>query len=163
MIFLAPGLLCSLKTCSGDLLLACAKSLQVGLTPVIISNSVEWLSLDDWQSERSSLLKMIEEWRGDWESRNVDAYARHYSRKFNADGQGYRDWVEHKRKINSGKSWIKVGTGNISMFRNPGKEEHVVVTFEQDYRSSNLSNQMKKRQYWIKEGGHWKIVFEGAA
>jgi hypothetical protein len=40
-----------------------AKSLQVGLTPVIISNSIEWLSLDDWQSERSSLLKMIEEWR----------------------------------------------------------------------------------------------------
>jgi hypothetical protein len=56
-----------------------------------------------------------------------------------------------------------VGTGNISMFRNPGKEEYVVVTFEQDYRSSNLSNQMKKRQYWIKEGGRWKIVFEGAA
>jgi lipoprotein-anchoring transpeptidase ErfK/SrfK len=34
-----------------------AKSLQVGLTPVIISNSIEWLSLDDWQNERSSLLK----------------------------------------------------------------------------------------------------------
>jgi hypothetical protein len=112
-----------------------AKSLQIGLTPVIISNSVEWLSLDDWQSERSSLLKMIEEWRGDWESRNTDAYARHYSQKFNADGQGYRDWIEHKRKVNAGKSWIKVGTGNISMFRNPGKEEYVVVTFEQDYRS----------------------------
>jgi murein L,D-transpeptidase YafK len=139
-----------------------AKSLQVGLTPVIISNSVEWLSLDDWQSERSSLLKMIEEWRGDWESRNVDAYARHYSRKFSADGQGYREWVEHKRKVNSGKSWIKVGTGNISMFRNPGKEEYVVVTFEQDYRSNNLSNQMKKRQYWIKESGRWKILHEGA-
>jgi hypothetical protein len=49
------------------------------------------------------------------------------------------------------------------MFRNPGKEEYVVVTFEQDYRSSNLSGQMKKRQYWIKEGGRWKIVYEGAA
>jgi murein L,D-transpeptidase YafK len=139
-----------------------SKSLQVGLTPVIISNSIEWLSLDDWQTERSSLLQMIEEWRQDWESRNIDQYARHYSHKFNVDGQGYRDWVEHKRKVNAGKSWIKVGTGDISMFRNPGKEEYVVVTFEQDYRSSNLSNQMKKRQYWIKESGRWKIVFEGA-
>ncbi len=139
-----------------------SKSLQVGLTPVIISNSIEWLSLDDWQTERSSLLQMIEEWRQDWESRNIDQYARHYSHKFNADGQGYREWVEHKRKVNAGKSWIKVGTGDISMFRNPGKEEYVVVTFEQDYRSSNLSNQMKKRQYWIKESGRWKIVFEGS-
>jgi murein L,D-transpeptidase YafK len=140
-----------------------SKSLQIGLTPVIISNSIEWLSLDDWQSERSSLLKMIEEWRRDWESRNVDSYARHYSHKFSADGHGYKDWIEQKRKVNAGKSWIKVGTGNISMFRNPGKEDYVVVTFEQDYRSSNLSGQMKKRQYWIKEGGRWKIIFEGAA
>ena len=140
-----------------------AKSLQVGLTPVIISNSVEWLSLDDWQSERGALLKNVEEWRQDWESRNIDHYARHYSQKFKADGHGYKDWVEQKRKVNVAKSWIKVGTANISMFRNPGREEYVVVTFEQDYRSSNLSGQMKKRQYWIKEGGRWKIVYEGAA
>ena len=140
-----------------------AKSLQIGLTPVIISNSVEWLSLDDWQSERSALSKMIEEWRGDWESRNIDAYARHYSKKFHADGQTYGSWLEHKRRVNAGKSWIKVGTDNVSMFRNPGKEEYVVVTFEQDYRSNNLSNRMTKRQYWIKEDGRWKIVYEGAA
>ena len=38
---------------------AIAKNLQVGLTPVIISNSIEWLSLDDWQSERSSLLHKL--------------------------------------------------------------------------------------------------------
>ena len=140
-----------------------SKSLQIGLTPVIISNSIEWLSLDDWQNERTSLLKMIEEWRQDWESRNPDQYAQHYSHKFNADGQNYQSWTVQKRKVNAAKSWIKVGTSNVSMFRNPGREEYVVVTFEQDYRSSNLSNQMKKRQYWIKEGGRWKIVFEGAA
>ncbi|MCX7149182.1 MAG: L,D-transpeptidase family protein [Rhodocyclales bacterium] len=140
-----------------------SKSLQIGLTPVIISNSIEWLSLDDWQSERTSLLRNVEEWRHDWESRNLEQYARHYSHKFTADGQGYQGWIEQKRKVNAAKTWIKVGTGNISMFRNPGDEEYVVVTFEQDYRSSNLSNQMKKRQYWIKESGHWKIVFEGAA
>ena len=51
----------------------------------------------------------------------------------------------------------------MSMFRNPGKEEMVIVTFEQDYKSNNLNNQMKKRQYWIREGGSWKIIYEGAA
>jgi hypothetical protein len=39
----------------------------------------------------------------------------------------------------------------------------VVVTFDQDYRSNNLSNVMKKRQYWMKEDGAWKIVYEGGA
>jgi len=45
----------------------------------------------------------------------------------------------------------------------PGKEEIAVTTFEQDYGSSNLSNRIKKRQYWIKEGDKWRIVYEGAA
>ncbi len=49
------------------------------------------------------------------------------------------------------------------MFRAPDKEDYVVVTFEQDYRSNNLNNQMKKRQYWVRENGTWKIIYEGAA
>ncbi|GAB2181873.1 hypothetical protein DLREEDagrD3_20960 [Denitratisoma sp. agr-D3] len=140
-----------------------SKNLQIGLTPVIISNSIEWLSMDNWQKERQSLLGMIDEWRKDWESRNTDKYAGHYARNFSADGQGKDQWVEQKRKVNAGKDWIKVETRNISMFRNPGKEDYVVVTFDQEYKSNNLDNVMKKRQYWIKEDGRWKILYEGAA
>jgi len=142
---------------------ALAKNLQIGSTPVIISNSIEWLSLDDWQAERKALLGMIDEWRRDWESLDVDRYARHYARDFVSDGKRLDAWLANKRKVNAGKQWIKVATHNISMFRNPGKDEYVVVTFEQDYQSSNLSNRMQKRQYWIKEGGRWKIVHEDAA
>ena len=141
---------------------AISKDLQIGLTPVIISNNIEWLSLDDWQSERASLLAKINDWRSDWETRDVARYASHYSPSFTSDGQNYQQWVQQKQKVNASKNWIKVGIDNISMFRNPGKEEYVVVTFEQDYKSNNLSNRMKKRQYWIKQDGNWKILFEGA-
>jgi len=142
---------------------ALAKNLQIGSTPVIISNSIEWLSLDDWQAERKALLTMIDEWRRDWESLDLDRYARHYARGFASDGKNLDAWIAQKKKVNAGKQWVKVKTENISMFRNPGKDEYVVVTFEQDYQSSNLSNRMQKRQYWIKEDGRWKIVHEDAA
>ena len=141
---------------------AISKQLQIGLTPVIISNSIEWLSLDDWEAERESLRKEIAQWRTDWESRDVERYLAHYAKKFQSDGQNLAQWSARKRQVGSGKSWIKVATDNLSMFRNPGKEEMVVVTFAQDYRSNNLANVMKKRQYWIKEGGRWKIAYEGA-
>jgi hypothetical protein len=36
----------------------------------------------------------------------------------------------------------------------------MMVTFEQDYRSSNLSNRTLKRQFWAREGGTWRIVHE---
>ena len=39
----------------------------------------------------------------------------------------------------------------------------VVVTFKQDYRSNNLTDTFRKRQYWIKEQGQWKIAYEGPA
>jgi murein L,D-transpeptidase YafK len=141
---------------------ALSKSVQIGLTPVIISNSIEWLSFDDWQNERSALNKKIDEWRSDWESKDVNRYLKNYSKKFQTKDQNLEQYADQKRKVNTGKEWIKVKLSNVSMFRNPGKEELVVVTFEQDYQSNNLSNQMRKRQYWIREDGAWKIVFEGA-
>ena len=142
---------------------ALSNKLQIGLTPVIISEQIEWLSLDDWDAERNALNAEIERWRGDWESLDTERDLTHYSKKFSADRETYSDWVRHKRQVNSGKSWIKLSISNFSMFRNPGKDELVVVTFDQNYRSNNLSNTMKKRQYWTKEGGKWRIIYEGAA
>jgi murein L,D-transpeptidase YafK len=142
---------------------ALAKNLQIGTTPVIISNSIEWLSLDDWQAERAGLLDSIEAWRKDWESLDTARYLSHYSKRFQSGNQDFERWSAQKRQVNAAKQWIKVGANNISMFRNPGKEEMIVITFDQDYRSSNLNNAMKKRQYWIKEDGAWKIIYEGGA
>ncbi len=144
-------------------LAAVAKNLQVGLTPVIISSAVEWLSLDDWTKEREELNKTIESWRADWESRDTDRLISHYSRNFKAGVVDLSQFSEQKRQVNASKEWIKIGVDNLSVFRNPGKEEVVVVTFEQDYRSNNLNNRMKKRQYWVREGKSWKIIYEGSA
>jgi len=140
-----------------------AKNLQIGLTPVIISNSIEWLSLDDWNKERNELNKTIDAWRVDWESRDTDRFMKHYSKRFKSADQNFDQFAAQKRQVNAGKEWIKVKLDNMSVFRNPGKEEVVVVTFDQDYRSNNLNNQMKKRQYWLREDGKWKIIYEGSA
>ena len=142
---------------------ALSSYLQVGLTPVIISNTIEWLSLDDWASERSALNHEIEAWRKDWESRDVDRYLAHYSRSFRNNEGDFAQWSQQKRLVAKSKSWVKVDLSKLSVFRNPGKEDMIVVTFEQDYRSNNLSNVLKKRQYWVKEGGRWKIIYEGFA
>jgi len=131
-----------------------------GATPIIISDNVEWLSLDDWHADRQALLGMIDTWRQDWESRDHARFSSHYARTFSSGRQDRAAWLAHKRRVNLGKQWIKVRTENISMFRDPGPDDLVVVTFEQDYRSSNHSSRTFKRQHWIKEDGRWKIVRE---
>ena len=140
-----------------------AKNLQIGLTPVIISNSVEWLSVDDWNKERAELNRQIEAWRSDWESKDVDRLMAHYSDNFQTGKQSLAEFAQQKRQVNNSKEWIKIQLTDVSMFRAPDKEDYVVVTFEQNYRSNNLNNQMKKRQYWSREKGAWKIIYEGTA
>ncbi len=141
---------------------ALAKSLQVGLTPVIISEKIEWQSIGELAADRKALKDAIEQWRTDWEGRDTSRYMRHYSKKFASGNQNYSAWAQHKQTVNAGKTWIKVGVSGLSMFRSPG-QNLVVVSFAQDYRSNNLENSMKKRQYWSNESGHWRIVYEGAA
>ena len=139
-----------------------APYLQVGITPVIITNRMDWSSEQD-HGERDALLQAIEQWRGDWSSLNTDAYLGHYAHNFSSDSLGYQAWVKQKRQVNSAKSWIRVDVSNVSIFTYPEQPNMVVVNFEQNYNSSNLSNRMKKRQYWIKQNNRWQIIYEGAA
>ena len=136
--------------------------LQIGVTPVIIASKIEWTNDED-RKERSELLNAIEQWRSDWASRNTEAYLSHYARDFSTGGMNLPAFAEQKRLVNSGKSWIKVKLSNVSIFPYPSQPDLVVVDFDQDYDSNNLSNRMSKRQYWMKRDGHWQIVYEGAA
>jgi murein L,D-transpeptidase YafK len=136
-------------------------SVQIGVTPVIISDHVEWLKIDEWNAQRSSLQHALENWREDWESRDIDRYLSHYSKRFSSDTEALRQWSSRKRQVNAGKEWVQVRVGNVAMLRYPGNEDMVVVTFDQNYRSNNMSNSVQKTQYWVRENNRWKIVYEG--
>jgi murein L,D-transpeptidase YafK len=142
---------------------AIRQRVQIGLTPVIISSNVEWVQPQAVSSLRQEIGSNLEQWRKDWESLDTEKYLKHYSSSFNSSGQDYKAFAAQKRQVNSGKQWVKVKLDRVSMFLYPGKERLAVVTFDQDYTSSNLTNKMRKRQYWIKEGSGWKIIHEGSA
>jgi murein L,D-transpeptidase YafK len=139
-----------------------ARTLQIGSTPLIIADEVEWTGAEALEAERKGLAEAIESWRADWESRDTARYLTHYSPRFHSGDLDLAGWAEHKRKVNAAKSWIKVGVGQAAMFRYP-RDHFVVVSFTQHYRSSNLSNVMHKRQYWVNEDGRWRILYEGGA
>jgi len=140
-----------------------AKYAKAGVTPVIIAHGVEWASADAAKSLRKDLAQNIEHWRRDWESLDTGKYLTHYAASFSAGKADLAQWSEQKHKVNAGKTWIKLKLDQVSVFLYPGRDDLAVVTFNQDYASSNLSNHMRKRQYWIREGGTWRILHEGAA
>jgi murein L,D-transpeptidase YafK len=150
---------------ANDDLQTVASRLQIGITPIIISDKMEWVKPGDAAALRGRLTKHLENWRRDWESGNIEAYIRNYGRDFFSGNQNLVEWTRHKREVNTGKDWIKVGISNIAVFLYPGRDDLAVVNFDQEYSSNNLSNRIKKRQYWMREDkkGPWKIIHESAA
>ena len=142
---------------------AIRQRLQVGLTPVIISSDIEWVSPQTLATTRQELNGVVEGWRRDWESLDTERYLKHYSPAFRSGTQEYKTFANQKRHVNSGKHWVKVKLDHVSIFLYTGNDKLAVVTFDQDYSSSNVNNRMRKRQYWVKEGATWRITYEGAA
>lgn len=83
-----------------------AKRMQVGITPVIIAESVEWVTPEARRAERETFARQLEAWRVDWESLDTGRYLAHYARNFRSRGMTLAAWQDHKRRVNSRKAWI---------------------------------------------------------
>lgn len=132
---------------------------DVSRTPVVIGKGLAWRDPAGWENDREAFLATFERWRADWESRNADRYLAHYA-AVRGEKTSLAAWKAQKKRVAASKQWIKVGIGNLSVFSYPGAPDTMMVTFDQDYRSNNLSSRGTKRQYWVREGSQWRIVHE---
>ena len=138
--------------------------LQQGNVPVVVSKSIEWLKSNQTPNEKQALLDRIEKWRSDWQSQETDVYLSHYAKSFSNGSMDLNHWTEEKRRIQANRPKVDIKLSNLSVLRYPNSEVPMaVVTFDQDFHSSGLDSQMRKRQYWILENQQWKIIYEGAA
>ncbi len=141
-----------------------APYIHEGETPVIITEAIDWIARGEWQARQTDFELYVEQWRKDWESKDVGRYLSHYSKDYSGLGKDYDSWVKYKKRVNPSKKYIKVNISDTSMFLYPGESKLLVVTFVQDYKSDNFKRRFTKRQYWRKEDdGKWRIVYEGAA
>ena len=151
---------------TNDDFLKISKYIDIGTTPIVIMPRIDWQAPEKWLDSRAAFSSALNLWKQDWESLNADRYLSHYSAQFSIDGKGIDEWAVKKRRINAAKSFVKVEIGNLSIFEyalSPATPPMMIVTFDQNYKSSNSNNHMKKRQYWQREGESWKIIYEAPA
>lgn len=134
-----------------------AQYVEVGQTPVIISERAEWVERDDWLAERRTLLSKLETWKQDWERQDPDGFLGHYSSRFLL-GEG-KAWADSKRRNIANKDWIKLSLTDLSLFLNIS-DSLAVVTFTQEYDSNAFRNTSRKRLYLSQEQGEWRIALE---
>ena len=145
---------------ANDDLARLSKYVDVSHTPVVIGASIRWRDRRAWEADRAAFLAAFDGWKKAWESRDTDRYLANYSGRFRSESGGFAAWKARKRHVNAGKAWVKVAVDDMSLFAYPGEKDMMMVTFRQDYRSSNLSKVTRKRQYWVREDGAWRILAE---
>jgi murein L,D-transpeptidase YafK len=139
--------------------------IKPGITPVVITNKVEWIDHASWEKERQEIIQAVENWRVDWESMNVNKYLSHYGKEFWSASHNLKSWSARKRRLAKSKTYQKVKFSDLSVLVYPKKEQDknqiAVVRLQQDYRSNNFNSEMYKRLYLTKKDQSWKILYEG--
>lgn len=145
---------------SNEDLKSLGRFIKTGQTPVIIAPELSWSDPTAITVAKDDLQEALSNWQRDWESRDTNRLLAHYSQKLRAGSQTYSEFADSKRRVNAAKSWIKIELSDLSLYRQPGNPDMAIVTFEQDYKSNNLNDISKKRQYWQRENGRWRIIHE---
>ncbi len=132
-------------------------------TPVILSDTIEWLTLEQLAARKKAFIEVVEKWKNDWESLDTNAYTSHYEvNDFNLGKGDYRAWKQRKKDVNEAKTFVQLDLDIQSLFSYPGVEDMFVVKYKQRYLSDNFAGESEKEQFWKKdESGHWRIIYEG--
>ncbi len=134
-----------------------------GRTPFMVAPSIDWTNADAASKSGQNLLSAIERWRGDWQALDTPRYLQHYAAEFTSGSQRLDAWRTQKAAVNANKTWAKIELSNLSVVQYPGEKDLAIVTFDQNYQSSNLSGQSHKQQLWRLIDGRWQIIYEGSA
>ena len=132
-------------------------------TPVILSDSIEWVTLAELDVRKRVLVDAISQWQKDWESLDTKAYVSHYREQgFNFNKGSYTAWKQRKKNVNKAKTFVQVDIELHSLFSYPGETDMFVVKFKQRYLSNNYAAESVKEQYWKRsKNGQWQIIYEG--
>ena len=144
---------------------ALKKDIKPGLTPVVITDNIEWIDRKAWEKERKTILQAVESWRLDWESMNVNKYLSHYEKEFWSSSHNLKTWSARKRLLAKNKTYQSVDLSDLSVLvypnNNKNNKQIAVVRLHQNYKSNNFKSEMYKRLYLTKSGSDWKILYEG--
>jgi len=131
--------------------------IDIGNTPVVITERADWVDRATWEQTRDTLLTRLHDWKSHWESRDAERFLGHYSR--NMAMRDASRWLTTKRGNILNKAWIRVELRDISLFLYPDGDM-AYAEFHQGYASDRFASQSRKRLFWRMEDGEWRIALE---
>lgn len=149
-------------TMANDDLTALQAHIDIGQTPVVFADALQWVAPAQVQAIRAEWQTRVEAWRAHWSARDTEAYLAYYDDAFSTERMDRAAFADHKRRVNASKTFIDVRLRDLDLWRYPGPDRPTVLAeFTQDYRSNTYYSVSRKQQFWQQDPeGRWRIVRE---
>ncbi|MFZ5529067.1 MAG: L,D-transpeptidase family protein [Pseudomonadota bacterium] len=138
---------------------AILERVQPRTTPVIIARSLDWVEPQALEAPRRDLHNLLEGWRVARASGDVNRLMSFYSPQFASGNRDHDQWRQLMEREAGSQKGRQLQLKDMSILSWRDRSDVLVVTFGE----LNLGERTGavKRQYWGKEGGLWKIFYEG--
>lgn len=132
---------------------------QPRTTPVVIAKSLDWVPTRIAERERRNMRNLIEGWRTARASGDLTRLLAFYSTQFSNGARDFNQWRQLLEKDVVTQRGHSLQLKDLAILGWRDKGDILVVTFGEVADGQRTGS--VKRQYWGKEGGLWKIFYEG--
>jgi len=131
---------------TGGVGLAAAQSVQSARPPV--------------QDPVRQASEALMQWRRDWENRDFERFAAHYSDAFRSGGLDRITYLERKRVIFEKRPWQRVRINEVLWIAEQSAPDALSVRFVQEYDSPQGGDRSRKEQRWVRVNQRWQLTGE---
>jgi murein L,D-transpeptidase YafK len=135
------------------------KTVEVRTTPVVIATALRWVAPASITTDSRRFADVLQAWRAAKASGDVERMLSFYTTDFTINGKSIAQWSP-VLKVELGRARGKdIELKDLSYLRWTDAADTMVVTFGEVPTGARTGP--VKRQYWVRQGPHWKIFFEG--
>ena len=135
------------------------RTVAIGSTPVLIVQSLQWVAPQTLKADTQSFDQVLQSWQRAKSSGDMAQIMSWYTPDFTSFGKTLAEWTPalqgEVRRLGKRELQLK----DVSYMRWTDSTDTMVVTFGELVKGAQTG--LTKRQYWTRQGGQWKIFFEG--
>lgn len=135
------------------------RTVEVRSTPVVISPQLQWVSPSSSRGEAKPFEDALLAWRNAKTSGDINQVLSFYTTDFSSNGKSLAQWTPTLRSEMDKMQGRTIQLKDVSYLRWTDSADTMVATFGEVADGVRVG--WTKRQYWIRQGNHWKIFFEG--
>jgi len=135
------------------------RTVAVRATPVVIAPQLEWVAPTKAKAAGKGFEDALFAWRNAKTAGDVNQVLNFYTSDFNSNGKNLSQWTPLLRGEMAKTKGRTIQLKDVSYLHWIDSTETMVATFGEVAEGSRIG--WTKRQYWTRDGGQWKIFYEG--